>query len=131
MTRNDSAADLPEQARPDASADAEPEIAPPALAMTADVVGPDPAAPPTPPRRARIRWGGIVWGLVFAAVAAAGISLASTPGRTEALVAWVQEIGPASAIGLAVATIGGLLLVTGVVGLVRRAQRSLAARNAG
>lgn len=104
-----------------------------AAIVDAEVSAPSnlPDSPPaTIALRARIRWAGIVWGLVLAAVAAAGIQLASAPGRTDDLVAWAQEIAPATAIGYGVVAIGVLLLVTGVVGLLRRAQRSLAARRA-
>jgi len=94
-----------------------------------------PEAPPAPEPpiavpvlRPRTRWAGIVWGLVLAAVAGAGIWLASGDGRVAELSAWVQELTPATAVGYGILIIGGLLLVTGLVGLLRRAQRALAAR---
>lgn len=94
--------------------------------VVADATVADVQAPA--PLRARTRWGGIVWGLVLAALAAAGIWLVSAPGRAGDLVEGVRDVSAATAIGYGVAVIGGLLLVTGVVGLLRRAQRSLAAR---
>jgi len=90
-------------------------------------LAPEPAIA-TPVLRPRTRWAGIVWGLVLAAVAGAGIWLASGDGRIAELAAWVQELSPATAVGYGILIIGGLLLVTGLVGLLRRAQRAVAAR---
>lgn len=90
-------------------------------------LAPEPAMA-APALRPRTRWAGIVWGLVLAAVAAAGIWLASADGRIAELSAWVQELTPATAVGYGILIIGGLLLVTGLVGLLRRAQRAVASR---
>jgi hypothetical protein len=76
----------------------------------------------------RTRWAGIVWGLVLAAVAAGGIWLASGEGRLDDLVRWTRDLSPATAIGFGVLAIGVLLLVAGLVGLLRRAQRAVARR---
>lgn len=86
------------------------------------------AAPDTSALRPRTRWAGIVWGLVLAALAWAGVWLASGTDRASDLAAWARDLTPAAAIGYGILAIGGLLLVTGVVGLLRRAQRALAAR---
>ncbi|PZU49127.1 MAG: hypothetical protein DI566_02100 [Microbacterium sp.] len=91
----------------------------------------EPAEPTTASQAGpRTRWAGIVWGLVFAAVAVAGVSLTASETAVDELVAWVTDLSVATAIGWAVLAIGGLLLVTGLVGLLRRAQRALAARSA-
>ncbi len=77
----------------------------------------------------RTRWAGIVWGLVFAAVATAGLWLASGEGRVDDVVGWIRSLTVASAIGYSALVVGGILLVTGLVGLLRRAQRAVAARS--
>ncbi|WP_431802011.1 hypothetical protein [Microbacterium sp. bgisy203] len=81
-----------------------------------------------PALRARTRWAGIVWGLVLAAMAIGGVWLASGEARIDDLVAWIAALSPATAIGLGVLTLGALILVTGLVGLLRRAQRAVAGR---
>lgn len=86
------------------------------------------AEPSAPTLRPRTRWAGIVWGLAFAVLAGCGIWLASGEGRVDDLVAWVRTLSATTAIGYGVLAIGALLLVTGVVGLMRRAQRAVAAR---
>ncbi|MFJ6679741.1 hypothetical protein ACIQLK_11575 [Microbacterium sp. NPDC091382] len=76
----------------------------------------------------RTRWAAIVWGLTFAAIAAAGYSVTSSARAMTVLTDAVAEarIGPAVAIGLLV--IGGLVAVAGVAGLLRAGQRSSARR---
>ncbi len=44
------------------------------------------------------------------------------------LVSWAQTLSATTAVGYGVLTVGALLLITGVVGLLRRAQRAVAAR---
>lgn len=103
-----------------------PDLAPPTADATAlDDAGPDRTAGAAIARdpRPRTRWAGIVWGLVFAGLAWAGIWLASGENRVEDIVVWAQDLDPATAIGYGILAVGGLLLVTGVVGLLRRAQR--------
>ncbi|MCT9818932.1 hypothetical protein N3K63_01385 [Microbacterium sp. W1N] len=80
------------------------------------------------PLRARTRWAGIVWGLVFVGLAAAGVWLSSAEGRADELAAWIQRLDTATAIGYGLLAVGALVLVTGLVGLLRRAQRAVAAR---
>ena len=107
---------------PPAMADADPPVE-----MTTDA----PAAAvdsDTPAPRPRTRWAGIVWGLAFAAIAVAGIRVTSTPGAVNDVIAWASGISVATAIGYGVLLLGALLLVTGLVGLLRRAQRALAER---
>ncbi len=76
----------------------------------------------------RTRWAAIVWGLTFAAIAAAGYGVTSSTRATATLIDTVADaqIGPAVAIGLLV--IGGLVAIAGVAGLLRASQRSLATR---
>lgn len=76
----------------------------------------------------RIRWAGIVWGLVLAAIAAAGIWLLTDPARQEALASWTLGLTPATSTAIVALTIGVFALVAGVVGIARRAQRGLERR---
>lgn len=106
----------------------QPDGAPVADALGSSAPGASLAAGPATVLRARTRWAGIVWGLVLAVVAAAGVWLTSAPGRVDDLVAWVGALSPVTAVGGAVLVVGALLLVVGLVGLLRRAQRAVAAR---
>jgi len=86
----------------------------------------DESAPPaTGPRT---RWAAVVWGLTFAAIAAAGYAVTSSTRATATLIDTIADakVGPAVAVGLLV--LGGLVAVAGVAGLLRAAQRSLARR---
>jgi hypothetical protein len=65
---------------------------------------------------------------VLAALAAAGVWLTSAEGRIDDIATWLQALEPATAVGYGILTVGALLLVTGIVGLLRRAQRTVAAR---
>lgn len=116
-------------------------LQPPAAVPTdaTDATGAEPSTAPADsgaasfsPRDAtaspRTRWAGIVWGLVLAAIAGAGIWLASGDGRLDDLAAWVRDLSAAAAVGYGVLAVGLLLLVAGVVGLLRRAQRAVSAR---
>lgn len=84
----------------------------------------DAAVPP--PAGARVRWAGIVWGLALAALAAYGVWLTGTPGRLDELAALAPQISPTGLVAAVALTLGGLVLVTGLVGLLRRAQRAVA-----
>lgn len=88
---------------------------------------PAPAAElePAPALRARTRWAAIVWGLVLAGLAWAGIWLTSVPDRVDELVTWLRGIDTATAVAYGLLALGALVLVTGVVGLLRRAQRAI------
>lgn len=84
-----------------------------------------PAGPDTQPRP-RTRWAGVVWGLVLAALAAAGLWVAATPRAVEEIGTWAQRVEPATLIAYGLLAVGGLILVTGLVGLARRTQKRLA-----
>lgn len=85
---------------------------------------------PTAPHAPRTRWAAIVWGLVFTALAAAGIVLTANAENFDGLLSWIAGMDAATAIGYGVLTVGILVLVVGVVGLLRRAQKGLTARRA-
>lgn len=78
----------------------------------------------TPPRT---RWAAVIWGLLFAAIAGAGIWLLTDAQRQAGIADWVMELTPSTLGGLAVLVAGVLVLATGAVGLIRHAQRRYAA----
>lgn len=82
-----------------------------------------PAAAPETPAAPRTRWASIIWGLVFAAIAVSGIWTLSVDSRREELMAWIGELTPGTLGGIALLTVGALVLVLGAIGLIRRVQR--------
>ncbi len=90
--------------------------------------GSEPESAPSP--RPRTRWAGIVWGLVFAGLAVAGIWLSSANDRLDDLIDGVQDLDLGTTIGYGLLVVGALALITGLVALLRRAQLTLAARRA-
>jgi multisubunit Na+/H+ antiporter MnhG subunit len=78
----------------------------------------------TPPR---IRWASIIWGLVFTAAASLGIWIFSDDARRDDLTAWTTSLTPNVIGSIVLLVIGGLVLVLGAIGLIRRAQRRSAA----
>lgn len=88
---------------------------------------PERERPATLPRP-RTRWAAIVWGLVFAAVALAGIWLTSEAARLDAALVWVGGLDAGAAVGYGLLGVGALLLVGGLVGLLRRAQLAASRR---
>ena len=90
----------------------------PAPAASVDLTGP------------RIRWAGIVWGLVLAAIAAVALWILLDPARQAELTSWLVGLNPATAIAVAVLLLGLFALITGIVGIARRAQRGLERRRA-
>ena len=81
----------------------------------------------TPPRT---RGAAIIWGALFAAVAASGLWLLADGDRRSAATDWALSLTPNMMSTLAILTVGVLLLVAGAVGLLRRAQRRMSARAA-
>ncbi len=76
--------------------------------------------------RPRIRWAGIVWGLVLATVAATGVALTWGPTRLDDLAAFVPQLTVTTVVAGVLMTLGALALITGLVGLLRRGQRTAA-----
>jgi hypothetical protein len=85
-------------------------------------LAPVPASTHTPPR---IRWAGIVWGLVFAFIAALSLWVLASASRREAIRDWVltlspDTVAPVVVVGIAVLVIGAALLIVGGIALLRR-----------
>jgi apolipoprotein N-acyltransferase len=81
----------------------------------------------TPPRT---RWAAIVWGLLFATVAAVSIWLIADDDRRAGISDWALSLTPVTISTLLILTIGVLLLVAGASALLRRAQRRMSGREA-
>ncbi len=94
---------------------------------TADAVAPD--APETRPGP-RIRWAGVVWGLVFAAAAAVGAALTWTPRALDDLATIVPQLNGPTLVAGALLVLGALALISGLVGLLRHAQNASARHRA-
>lgn len=73
--------------------------------------------------RPRVRWAGIVWGLAFATVAVLGLRLTLAPDALELVSSWATSATVSTLVAAGLLTIGAALLLGGVVGLLRRAQR--------
>jgi uncharacterized membrane protein YcjF (UPF0283 family) len=89
-----------------------------------DATDADAAQPTEPHRRARVRWAGIVWGIVLLVCAFGGLWRVSGPDALEALQDWLFELQLGAAIACALLGIGAFVLVCGLIGLLRRAQRA-------
>lgn len=85
------------------------------------------AAAPAAPAAPRVRWAGIVWGAVFALLAATALWVLAEASRIEALGEWLRtlapgEFSPGWVIGIVVLAGGVLLLLLGGLALIRNAQ---------
>lgn len=100
-----------------------------ATAAVSSAVGPASASTaPTEPATPRTRGAAIVWGLLFAAIAAFGIWTLTDDDRRAGAAGWITTLTPNTVYSLVLLTIGVLVLVTGAVGLIRHAQRRTAAQ---
>lgn len=84
-----------------------------------------PASAPLP----RTRWAAIVWGLCFAALSWFGIWMLSSSGRRDDVTDWFASLTPGTMVAFQLLAVGVLVLITGLVGLIRRAQRRLTDRD--
>jgi len=84
-------------------------------------------ATPTPPRT---RWAAILWGLLFAAMAAISIWLLVDDDRRAGISDWALTLTPVTMSTLLILTVGVLLLVAGASALLRRVQRATTAGSA-
>lgn len=68
------------------------------------------------------RWAAIIWGALFAGVAAGGLWLLADDDRRGGVADWTMSLTPPTVTALMILGVGLLLLVAGAIGLVRRAQ---------
>ncbi len=72
----------------------------------------------------RTRWAAILWGTLFAALAAVGFVAVIDDERRAEIADWTMALTPATIAASSVLALGVLVLVAGAAGLARRAQRS-------
>ncbi|TYL53102.1 hypothetical protein [Agromyces mariniharenae] len=98
-----------------------------ALGFDATLQPPEASVAPRTPApeelRPRIRWAGIVWGLVFAGLAATLLWIVLEPARMELVADWWATLTPGGLILTVLLVLGGLLLVAGLSSLGRRSDR--------
>lgn len=99
---------------------------------------PTPPAPPASPAspasvdtsvassaaRPTVRWGAIVWALLYGAAAAATLWILIDPSRRDAVGEWLTTLSPLAAALYAVVAVGVIVALFGVVGLIRRGERA-------
>lgn len=71
----------------------------------------------------RTRWAAIIWGACFAAVAWFGIWMLSESARQDAITEWFASLTPGTMTATVLLGVGVLVLISGLVGLIRRMQR--------
>lgn len=84
------------------------------------------SAVPAEPTSPRTRGAAIVWGLLFAAIAAFGIWTLTNDDRRAGTADWITTLTPNTVYSLVLLAIGVLILVGGAVGLIRHTQRRVA-----
>ncbi|MGI9824182.1 hypothetical protein [Agromyces sp. Marseille-Q5079] len=106
----------------DARATATTALIPPA-AETPAYAGP---AARTSPRASRptVRWGALVWALIFASIAAVTLWLIVDAERRADADAWLADLNPFAAGLYALIVVGVVVALFGIVGLIRRGERA-------
>lgn len=84
-----------------------------------DAVDPSPAI-----ARPMVRWGALVWSLLFGALAATTLWVIVEPARRDAVGAAFANLSPLAAALYALLAIGVLIVVFGLVALIRRRERA-------
>ncbi len=101
---------------------AETTVLPDAAALRATPYG----APPEvlAAERPTIRWGALVWGLLFGLTAAVTLWILVDPGRRDAIDDWFLTLNPLAATLYALVAVGTIVVLFGLVGLIRRGERT-------
>lgn len=94
---------------------------------TTDIAPPVPTVGATAhsraPERPRVRWAGIIWGVVLAAIAGGILAILLSTALQHVLLDLIFTIDPMTIAILIVLLIGVLALITGLVVAAGRAQR--------
>lgn len=91
---------------------------------------PDAPGAPDVPEHPTVRWGALVWALIFAAVAGTTLWVLVSPERRESAAEFLGGLGPVLGFLYGVAALGVVLALFGVVGLIRRGERARRTRRA-
>lgn len=81
-------------------------------------------APPAQPARPTVRWGALVWALLFGTTAATTLWVLVDPARRDAVGDWLTTLSPLTATLTAVIVVGVVVALFGIVGLIRRGERA-------
>lgn len=76
--------------------------------------------------RPTVRWGALVWSLIFGAIAVTTLWTITDPARRDAVGEWLFGLTPLAAALYLLLVIGVLVAVFGIVALIRRAERERA-----
>ncbi|HZW41104.1 MAG TPA: hypothetical protein VFE99_02290 [Agromyces sp.] len=101
---------------------ADPALTPPPAALTVSSNGTTAAASAHP--RPTVRWGALVWSLLFGALAGTALWLMLDPDRLDATGEWLATLSPLAAALYALVALGVILALFGIVGLIRRGEHS-------
>ena len=82
------------------------------------------AAPSTPAARPTVRWGALVWALLFGTTAATTLWVLVDPARRDAVGDWLITLSPLTATLTAIIVVGVVVALFGIVGLIRRGERA-------
>jgi hypothetical protein len=73
--------------------------------------------------RPRIRFGAIAWGLLVCGIAGTVLTVIGTPDARTAFASWLGALTPGGYVLIGVLVLGGLILLWGLLGVIRRLQR--------
>lgn len=82
------------------------------------------APAPAPVEGPTIRWGALVWALLFLAIAGTTIWLLVSPERRDAVGDWLASVHPLVLVLSGVIAVGVVIALFGIVGLIRRGERA-------
>lgn len=82
------------------------------------------ATPVTPAPGPTVRWGALVWALIFGGTAALTLWILVDPARRLAADAWIAGLNPLAAWLYALIAVGVIVALFGIVGLIRRGERA-------
>ncbi|GAA2451998.1 hypothetical protein [Agromyces soli] len=121
------------------AATAEAEVLTPAATAETLVLAPVPPTPPAAPAAESrveadapsapvegptIRWGALVWALLFLAIAGTTMWLLVSPERRDAVGDWLGSVHPLVLVLSGVIAVGVVIALFGIVGLIRRGERA-------
>lgn len=97
-----------------------------AVFETASVTEPDApdAVREQPIARPTVRWGALVWSLIFGAAAATTLWVVVDQDRRDAVDDWLMGLSPIAASLYLLLALGALVAVFGLVALIRRGERA-------